>query len=122
MHVLPGHRELVAAVAKRWKEQYFSDGRWGTTIDGSAQVAYKRLLKLDPKTATVADVEAIIGVGGWTSHFCSECHKYHAWCVDLGYTDYSVTVCLKCLRKAVRMLEKAQSADAVSGATELPLA
>lgn len=114
MEVLPNERESIASVAERWRRQYLVRGEWHFAGGKSGQVIYDKLRALNTMTATHADVEAIIGNCSWTKQFCHECSDYKQPCISLGYADSSATVCLKCLRKAVRMLTEAQSVGAVA--------
>lgn len=73
MRRVPGERELVVSVARRWRKQFFSGGAW-YKLAHDAEVTYRKLMELDRKTATAADVAAIIGNPGWVApEACNEC-------------------------------------------------
>lgn len=104
-------QDEIGSVAARWKEQYYHAGKWGRLALGDPERIYARLCALNAKTATVSDVDKIIGTGGWASFWCNGCHDYAETAIELGdppgYESATVTLCPRCfdaaaaLRKAI---------------------
>ena len=102
-------REMIKAVRNRWRQQYskrIADGdEYYCRIDDG-------LFRLDLDTCTSADVDAVIGRGGWTDNRCSECGLDRSALVRLGDEDDNETpwidLCEECLDKAKRELSEAQ--------------
>jgi hypothetical protein len=103
VRVLETSRQLAAVAAERWRRQYEPNG-WRATNSGSSREVYDQLAALEQPTP--AQVDAIIGHNGWTTHFCSDCNQYKPVAVqfDEGNTHNS-TVCLECLREALKLAE-----------------
>lgn len=105
-------RDMIRGVADAWKEQYKHGGSWSSTFDGSSKAVWSRLKALDVETATVADVEAIIGNASWTSLKCNQCGQEVDTVVQLGespdYESRTVDVCADCLRAAFALIEGAR--------------
>jgi hypothetical protein len=102
-------RYQVADVAERWKEQYFTDGRWRTCHSDNADVIYQKLNALDSQTATAADVAKIIGNSSWVGPSdCHECNQTVARTVQLGQEpnceSSTAQICENCLRKALALI------------------
>jgi hypothetical protein len=96
-------RVLIREVAQRWAEQY-SGAHWRK--DKETQDIVRKLKALDPETATAADVAAIIGNDSWTRiDHCDECRVENLPEAVMLADDSSssATVCLPCLRKAVKL-------------------
>lgn len=114
---LINERTLVAAVAARWKAQYFRRGGWGTVRLGNPETIHQGLLALGPD-ATAKDVAAVIGNKSWAGP--QRCHECGIEDVDavveigqpLDYESATAEICLPCLRKAVALLESAPSGAA----------
>lgn len=109
-------REQVRRVAEEW--------RWcwpnaalrlpsGVVVGEISQ----RLAALDPETATAADVEAAGANGYVEPHKCHECGEKSWDCVRLGglpdYLDCTATICERCLRKALALIERERFAAEV---------
>lgn len=101
-------RYLIRGVAAKWAAQYRDQTRRlkGGETAGSI---HARLAALNGETATVADVEAIIGNSSWTTPpTCSECGAEGGPVVQLGeepdYESSTAWVCGPCLRAASDML------------------
>lgn len=102
--------EQIAAVAGRWKRQYFVGGTWRTTRTGSSEHIYQGLVAL-PATATAADVAAIIGNSSWVGHQCNECGEGADVAFQLGqepdYESHTVTVCAVCAKVYAEFIQAA---------------
>jgi len=83
------------SVAKRWRQQYFRNGRWGGTIYGSADETYAKIRECK----TVADLYAL-GLKNWVSERCALCgSEPDAWLEVGDEPDYEarwLTICLPC--------------------------
>jgi len=71
---------------------------------------WPQLSELDPETATVEEVENIIGRYGWLRQSsCDECGIQTWDIVEIGeppyYESATAYVCLDCLKKAIALLE-----------------
>lgn len=101
-------RDKILNVAEEWKMQYLkADGSWPVTLSGSSELTYKKLLALNPETATKEEVDNIIGKTDWTSYFCDECDKPSGYVVQLGkfivsidQAERQMIICKDCLLKA----------------------
>lgn len=110
-------RDLIRRVADHWAEQYPANRRHEHISTG---LFYERkkstrtfgdvladLNKLDKETATVADVEKIIGNSSWTRLHCHECSKEVKTVVQLGepadYESATALICPACLKEALRL-------------------
>lgn len=98
-------RSQVAGVAARWRAQYPPGS---TTITGSTDTIYHKLLALDPNAATAKDVAEIIGNRAWAgADQCDECKQEKDVLIELGqepdYESSTAKVCEDCLRKALAM-------------------
>lgn len=106
------HRQEIATVAERWKDQYFANGRWGGT-DGAFAI-YKKLKALNITKATPADVTKIIGNETWTMIRCDGCDSYVEKAVQVGatpeYESATTTLCVNCLRDAQQLLRGVRDA------------
>lgn len=106
-------RALIATVAERWKEQYWSPRGWKFTHAGPNRMAiYKRLVALSPN-ATEADVIEAMGLGsrnGWIENRCDHCDRDVDVTVRLGDEpdDESSTayVCRECLVGALAAMDE----------------
>jgi len=85
--------------AEHWRRQYYHDGKWGTTISGSAEVTYRELLAANGDVAAIEKISS-----GWARPWCTECQTYQDDVVQFG-GDYTVEVCAPCLRKALREIK-----------------
>lgn len=72
-------RQLVLSVAARWAQRY--PLRLPGTYE--AQV-FQALLALDLNTATVADVEALVGTDTWTTIVCDQCRRRVSCAIEVG--------------------------------------
>lgn len=93
----------IASVPKRWDKQY-PTSRWG---EDKREIACK-LLALPPGF-TAEQCNEIIGNKSWTHFTCDECDKDVDKLIDFGdnpinYGGNHFSVCIKCLRKAVKTL------------------
>ncbi|TXH50483.1 MAG: hypothetical protein E6Q97_20300 [Desulfurellales bacterium] len=95
----------MKSAIKYWTEKYGS----GPFYDhrGRKKFIGKWLMKLNPETATAADVVGIIGCKSWAKkHTCYECSR-EAWdMVEIGDEGVPVCICGDCLHKALRLLEE----------------
>lgn len=105
-------RELIRAVASRWRQQYepFSDDRpmfsWRTGVTSpplnKKQIAEK-LDTLDGETATAEEVAAIIGNESWTRLTCDECGLDVDSVLTVGqapdYESRTASICQDCAAK-----------------------
>lgn len=102
-------RVLIREVAQRWKQQY-AGYRGPNPADTAEKHAIgHKLAALDGETATAADVAAIIGNESWTRiDHCDECHAENLSIAVLLADDSSssATICVPCLRQAVRLASK----------------
>lgn len=99
-------RSQVADVAERWRAQYPAGS---TTITGSTDLIYQKLLALDPNTATATDVADIIGNRTWAGgNTCDECNQVKDVLIELGqepdYESSTANVCGDCLQKAIALI------------------
>jgi hypothetical protein len=82
-------------VAKRWRQQYFRNGRWGSTISGPADATYAKIRECK----TVADLDAL-GLKNWVSETCDLCGSEPNVWLEIGdEPDYEarwLTICLPC--------------------------
>lgn len=101
-------RAEIRTVAARWKEQYHPGERWGECL-GGAQEIHRKLLALDPETATREQVDAIIGNASWTEIRCTGCQRDVDAAVELGelpdYESATIVLCAGCLSLAVTVLK-----------------
>jgi hypothetical protein len=105
-------RVLIREVAQRWADQY-SEPYW--LKDAEKQGIGRKLAALDGNTASAADVESIIGNDSWTRiDHCDDCGAEDLQeAVEFGqYRESSQTVCMRCLRAAVRMARAASKEQA----------
>jgi len=109
--ILATKQMLIDNVAQNWRSQYFKPylmgGHWSSV---HSEMVYDQLTAL--KTPTVADIAAVIGNASWTRLKCDECDQEVDRAVYLGKIDYDggvICVCPDCLRKALVLVEAAQS-------------
>lgn len=101
-------QKIRAGVAQHWKEQYYrrTDKIWSYP---DKEAIYEKLKAL-PKTATDADIRAVIGNGSWTRNRCDECGEDVEVAVLLGqepdHESATVSICPKCLRKALKLIKE----------------
>ena len=94
-------RMLIENVAARWRSQY------GDVAHPWNQNVHDGLLKLDAKTATAADVHAIIGNYSWTRIKCDACklEVLRAAVIESGDDETPDThICLTCCLDAAKLL------------------
>ncbi len=105
MVTLVTEKESIATVAQRWRDQYPKGHSYGADKD---QI-WNKLKKL-PKTATMEDVEEIIGVKGWVGDQCMVCEKFSADVVHVeserDWDNDFIIWCPKCARKQAKELLK----------------
>ena len=100
-------RTQVCDVAARWANSYPKNGPYGR--DPQKQAITKALAALDAKTATAADVAAIIGNDSWVGpQKCHECGAVVDVAVQVGeepdYESSTATLCLACVEKALALM------------------
>lgn len=97
--------DRVAAVAERWKEQYYHPLRKGWYSEDRLAV-WSNLLTL-PSGATAEMVDNMIGNDSWTIITCAECErKVNAVIIFNADDDYhSMWICRECLAEALTRLE-----------------
>jgi hypothetical protein len=98
-------REQVRDVAQCWREVYGS-----TKYGEEKRVVQSKLDALNVESATALDVAKIIGNGSWVQQKqCNECGIKTWDSVEIGekpdYESQTATVCIKCLHKAVALIE-----------------
>lgn len=96
-------RDQIRTVAKRWDEQYFRRGKW---YDDKSRAISERLHRLDPETATPADVAAIIGNQLWADPMrCDCCGVDVIIVVQVGeepdYESATASLCIQCAADAL---------------------
>lgn len=112
------HRKTVNEACEAWKEQYFRDGKWGSTISGPADVTYEKFLK----TSSPDEWEAVLGrsrISGWTGHWCQSCRKDVAEAVEFEEPDYEsgAVICLDCMAEANKLIRRYKRTQTIT-ATE----
>lgn len=89
----------------RYTDHYSTQWKWKNSI---SQIR-ANLAALNLETCSVADVDNAIGVTGWGSLECDECHTDHEHMIRFGQTpDYEARwqdLCLPCLKRAVWRLQ-----------------
>lgn len=92
-------RALVLSAPRRWEAQY------GESTDAGKQRITVALNKLDPATATAAEVAAIIGNKSWSYFSCDECGQYVEQAVTVGgeHSENPITLCVSCARAAAAL-------------------
>ena len=109
-------RDLIRAVAKRWRETYepFTDDQplfsWRTGQTSpplNKQQIAEKLDALDPETATAEEVNAAIGNESWVRLSCDECGKETEALVTVGqapdYESHTASICHTCVQKLVQL-------------------
>lgn len=102
-------RQLIQAVAKRWRQQY-QPFKPDAILHGgkTKQEIADALDKLDGDTATAEDVNAIIGNDSWTDLKCDECKEYVTATIEVGdepdYESHTAELCLNCAEKAAALI------------------
>lgn len=88
-------RSLIKEAHKRFTSSYISK----SYVD--------KMSKLDPEICTEDDIVLAVGNRTWTNLECDECGKAADAVVQVGedkeYDSNVACVCLKCLKKAVKM-------------------
>lgn len=98
-------KEMIEAVAERWKHQYFMRGVWGKCKGGSESI-YNQL-KLLGSGATEDEIAAIIGNRSWTENKCDDCgNDADITAVLAENSESSVQICLDCLHLAIELCNK----------------
>lgn len=103
-------RDIISTILKRWLEQYKDyKGDEKFPSGGTYREITNNIEKLDLETCSVKDVKAAMGHDNWTSNQCDECYKDSPVVLQLDENPDSEAswrnMCLKCLKKAVAMLE-----------------
>jgi hypothetical protein len=102
--------DQVTGLAGRFKASYFKNGKWQPLRDNEpTEPIYDRLAALPP-TASVAEVDAILGNGTWVGDAtCTICRERAIEYVELGdisdYDSATITVCPSCARQLGMRLE-----------------
>jgi hypothetical protein len=107
-YALNTERAKVRRVAEHWRAQYPVGKQDRYSFDPDAVCA--KLQALDVDTATAEDVEHIVGNKSWCGPCeCNQCGKTTYHTITLGeprnYESATATLCLWCLREAVKALE-----------------
>jgi hypothetical protein len=105
-------RDLIAGVAAAWERQYYHrggsgcDAQWSWTMNGDSATIYRQLAALDPATATLEQVERIVGNRSWTRLDCDGCEAEVTEAVEVADNDgdWSTTLCRACLTAALALL------------------
>ena len=116
--VVESSRDLIRELPNRWREQYGaypSDHKWALVLE--------RLESLDTVTATVEEVDAIIGNHSGAREYCDVCEKpVDSW-IRLGdepdYDSATVYICSPCLRAAAALLDGVVAVPPVVSSTML---
>ena len=106
-------KHLIETVAERWKEcTYYQDYdgvyKWAERDDRKAKDIYHKLLKLS-KPTTEQEITGIIGNDLWTKVHCNECDRDNVEMVVSfcdGAEREATGKCLKCLKKAITLIEE----------------
>ncbi|MBK8467865.1 MAG: hypothetical protein IPL32_18795 [Chloracidobacterium sp.] len=91
-------------VADKWKGQYFTNGKWGTTSFGDSSKVYQQILDAG------SDFEAIakaIGNKGWTHPICMACNNYVTRAIVLPNDCREDCICGPCLTRGLELLDRA---------------
>jgi hypothetical protein len=108
-------RDMIRAVATRWRKQYepFADDRpiWRGELKSpprnKRQIA-DLLDVLDGESATPDDVFNIIGNSSWTRLSCNECGKETDAVLIVGepqdYESRTASLCFECVKKAADLI------------------
>lgn len=92
------------AVAERWRKQYQRGTTWTCNSNNDAQAIYDQLSALNPETATLADIDGIIGNSTWTTTQCVGCGQNVGTYVRFAQDDVEIEVCGDCLEKGAALL------------------
>lgn len=84
---------MVASVASRWKNQYYENDKWATTMRGNPELIHEKLLCLG-NDATAEDVADIIGNSTWTRVQCCKCLQSVEAAAFVTETDVCCEYCL----------------------------
>ncbi len=101
--VVSSSRDLIRGVAERWRESYQSlpESDWKFPVQAGLDA-------LDLETASVTEVEDVIGNPSWTRQRCDVCEREVERWVRLGeepdYESATVHVCAACLALAVEAI------------------
>ncbi len=95
---------LIATVADRYREAYLRRSGWLQPPDATDPAATHAKLSTLPKSATEADVTAIVGDSRFTANICDECHQDRPVTIlmaeEIHHPTDSVTICPACLELA----------------------
>lgn len=90
-------RNLIDAIAKRWKQQY--------PCDSGSQILTELMALSHPTEQQVSD---IIGNRSWTINTCTECERSVEVVVLLGYEpvldNWGCKLCLECIQRALHLV------------------
>ena len=106
---LINRQTLTNEAAKRWKEQYCSNGEWYASRCLPREETYAKLLALGTNP-NPNDVDGLIGDSSWTDvKSCNECDQQVDELVEIGepsdYESSTAYVCKKCLLEALEMFK-----------------
>lgn len=102
-------KQVIAAAPDRWARQY-ADYRF-TDADRKAEIT-KQLQALSAEEVTKENVDRITGNQSWTRLECDSCQEDSEAVANFDYwSEHSVSVCLKCLNKAKRLLKAPSKQD-----------
>ena len=108
---LTTQRDLIRAVAKRWRDTYAPFTPASSTGEGirNKKAISERLDALDAETVAAEEVNGIIGNDSWTSLTCDECRKEVLATVTVGqepdYESATASLCRDCALKAAAMFK-----------------
>ena len=90
--------------AERWKRQYCEEGKWGSTVSGSAKKTYDAIIAAG---TDLNAIDAAIGNKSWTHYSCSSCGEYFDFGVQMLEPDYETTpyFCSECIMKAAQLVQ-----------------
>ena len=103
-------RDLILGVVGRWKAQYNPKYALKNPHMLDKMEILNKLEKLDLKTTTAQEVNAIIGNDSWTTMWCHECGSGELPIVQVGqeedYESAAANLCKSCLEKAYDLMKK----------------
>ena len=107
--ILLNKKSQLRTLAKNWHDQY---GEGSYSEDKRGRMVGVELAALDPETASIADVEEIIGNSSWiVEPTCDECSVQGWDAVEVGdrnsQESNTAVLCRGCLQAALKLLDGA---------------
>lgn len=95
-------KSVIAAAPDRWEAQYAD--YTGSDVSGKTRIT-EALKALPAADVTKENVDLIIGNESWTRLVCDQCQQDSDVLANFdGCSEYPVSICLKCLKKANRLI------------------